>query len=626
MRLIWTKAKPTPLTNWHTENTMSWRAAPTFSIDESLTWQRGTHSLNFGGGFLHVSAWENAQQFVPGIQLGFNQNNDPAAGLFVAANFAGANATQLTAARDLYGLLTGRVTSVTGQAALDADTNKYIAFAPRRRAGYVNMYSMFLQDSWRATSTLTLNAGLRWDAQLPFTAVNDVMSSATMASVCGMSGVGDGGTFSRCNFGRPGAAANAAVPEYVQLSSGTRGYDIDWNNVSPNAGVAWRPNVQDGFMRTILGDPEQATVRAGYSIAYDRQGLDQFTGVFGPNPGSTLSLTRDESTGLVPPGESWPVLLSQRNRLYNAPFPESPTYPIVPRPGRADDMRAFAPDIQIGMAQTWTVSFQRSITRDMAVDIRYVGTRGSNQWSTINYNQRQNRRQRVRQRVQAGPGRTWSPTTRQESRTGADRLRTSALAPAPCRCQSISRTSAGAGMSPIRRPTRAGRRPGRTPASRRTWFRPGQSVPRRRPISMATSRAGTTRQPPVCRQTSSSSTQPSARERHRQRRLQRLPRAADRPAPPPLAGPLGRTSTTSTRSRAGPRSTASTMAVRCGIRQTSATPSRRSSTGRFRWDAGSVTALHERAARRHHRRLERQRRRPRAGSRGQLSATCVSSA
>jgi hypothetical protein len=32
------------------------------------------------------------------------------------------------------------------------------------------------------------------------------------------------------------------------------------------------------------------------------------------------------------------------------------------------------------------VSFQRSITKDMAVDVRYVGTRGVDQWSTLNYN------------------------------------------------------------------------------------------------------------------------------------------------------------------------------------------------------------------------------------------------
>jgi hypothetical protein len=374
------------LTNWHTENTMSWRAAPTYSIDENVTWQRGSHSLNFGGAFLHVTAWENAQQFVPGIQLGFNATQDPAAGLFTTANFPNASATHLTAARDLYGLLTGRVTSVTGQAALDAETNKYTAFAPRRRAGYLNMYSLFMQDSWRTTPTLTINAGARWDLQLPFTAVNDTMSAVNMASVCGLSGQGNGDTYSRCNFYRQGAAPDATVPQFVQLSRGTQGYKTDWNNIAPNVGIAWRPNVQDGVMRKILGDPEQATVRAGYSVAYERQGMAIFTDLFGGNSGSTLSLTRNESTGLVGPGESWPVLLRQRDRLYNAPFPESPSYPIAIRPNRADSLEAFAPDIKIASAGTWTVSFQRSITKDTAVDVRYVGTRGWNQWSELNYN------------------------------------------------------------------------------------------------------------------------------------------------------------------------------------------------------------------------------------------------
>src|SRR5690606_27483504 len=145
--------------------------APTISIDESLTWQRGSHSLNFGASFLHVRAWEQAQQFVPGINLGLNTTNDPARTLFNSTNFPGASAAQLNDARDLYALLTGRVVSCTGQAARDPATNRYQAFAARKREGYINMPPMFVQDSWRVTPTLTLNGGLRWDVQLPFTAI-----------------------------------------------------------------------------------------------------------------------------------------------------------------------------------------------------------------------------------------------------------------------------------------------------------------------------------------------------------------------------------------------------------------------------------------------------------------------
>jgi hypothetical protein len=369
------------VTDWWQDNNASWRSAPTYSIDNSVNWQRGTHSLQFGGSILRATAWEAAQMIVPQLSLGFSTANDPAAGIFTSANFPGGD---LGDARAVYAMLTGRVSTITGQAALDPATNQYVAFGPRKREGTMNMYSLFAQDSWRATPTLTVNAGLRWDLQLPFTPVNDTMSAVTFESVCGISGLGDGSTFNKCDFF--GRRNTGVVPEYVQLTSGTKGYDIDYNNVAPSISMAWRPNVQGGFMRALLGDPEQATLRVGYSESFERQGMSTFTGQYGSNPGSTLTLTRNANTGLVPVGESWPVLLSQPERLYQAEFPLTPSYPFAILGNRGSDLNAFAPDIEIASARSWTVSFQRSISRDMAVDVRYVGTRGVNQWSELNYN------------------------------------------------------------------------------------------------------------------------------------------------------------------------------------------------------------------------------------------------
>jgi hypothetical protein len=228
---------------------------------------------------------------------------------------------------------------------------------------------------------------VRWDLQTPFVPLNDTMSAVTLDSVCGMSGLGDGGTFSKCNFFSPGTDTGV-VPEFVQYESGLKGYETDWNNVAPALSVAWRPNVQGGWLRTLLGDPDQATLRAGYSESFERQGLSQFTGLYGGNPGSTISLSRTAGIGnLVLDGESWPILFSQRDRIYTAPFDLNPAYPIAIRSGRADDLNAFAPDIQIGSARTWTMGVQRALGRDMAVEVRYVGTRGRNQWSELNYNE-----------------------------------------------------------------------------------------------------------------------------------------------------------------------------------------------------------------------------------------------
>ncbi len=81
--------------------------------------------------------------------------------------------------------------------------------------------------------------------------------------------------------------------------------------------------MQDGFLRTLLGDPEQATMRAGYAMSYNQERIDRFTANAGNNPGGTINVTRNLTTGfpLVLPGESYPVLFSQRSRLGPPPFP-----------------------------------------------------------------------------------------------------------------------------------------------------------------------------------------------------------------------------------------------------------------------------------------------------------------
>ncbi|PYR59499.1 MAG: hypothetical protein DMF85_07650, partial [Acidobacteria bacterium] len=356
---------PTNTTDWFTSNSPSWRIAPTYSVDETLTWLKRAHTLTFGGNVLISNAESNGQQMVPGITLGFNTDFDPAIGLFNTTNFPGASSSVLDAARATYAVLTGRVASVNSQAVLDGKTNKYVELGPQILPGGIRVYGMIGQDSWKVKRNLTLTGGLRWDVQTPFTPFNSTMSSVTMA--------------------KPGASGGAA-PEFIQLAKGTEGYKTDWNNIAPSASVAWRPDVKEGFLRTLLGDPDQATIRAGYSVAFERQGLTVFTGLYGGNRGNSISLSRNANLGLVPAGESWPVLLSQTNRLYAASFNPDPSYPIAIRAARADSLNAFAPDINIARVRNWMVGFARSLSKDTAVEIRYVGNRGDNQWSSLNYN------------------------------------------------------------------------------------------------------------------------------------------------------------------------------------------------------------------------------------------------
>ena len=64
------------------------------------------------------------------------------------------------------------------------------------------------------------------------------------------------------NMFRPGVFEGSPTT-YKLLEEGTNAYNTDWNNWAPSGSVAWRPNVQSGFLRTLLGDPDQATSGSG---------------------------------------------------------------------------------------------------------------------------------------------------------------------------------------------------------------------------------------------------------------------------------------------------------------------------------------------------------------------------
>ena len=81
-------------------------------------------------------------------------------------------------------------------------------------------------------------------------------------------------------------------PEYYLYEPNVKGYSLDTNNIAPNIGMSWRPNVQSGVMRTLLGDPEIATLTGGWSRSYNRERVDRFLDIYSGNPGQTVPATR----------------------------------------------------------------------------------------------------------------------------------------------------------------------------------------------------------------------------------------------------------------------------------------------------------------------------------------------
>jgi hypothetical protein len=373
---------PTVVNNPQPRNTTTWNDSNT------LNWLRGSHSMSMGGSYSGILNRQNSYGVVPSITLGFDTNFDPARSMFNSTNFPNATNNQLNEARALYALLTGRVSSIPATARLNSATGEYVYNGDLARKSRQNMFAAFFQDQWRTTPTVTINAGLRWDVFLPFTPADNTWSLADLDDICGISGVGSGPGGRPCNLFNPKATGGQANPTFERFEPGHPAFQTNWTDFAPNVGIAWRPNVQSGWLHTLLGDPEQATVRAGYAMSYNQERIDRFTANAGSNPGGSISATRNNGTGfpLVLPGESHPVLFSERSRLGPPPFPATPVYPIVGT--AANSVNIFPDDLRTPRVHSYSVGVQRSVGRDMAVEVRYVGNKNLYTWAEENWNER----------------------------------------------------------------------------------------------------------------------------------------------------------------------------------------------------------------------------------------------
>jgi hypothetical protein len=394
-------------TGFNVRNGSTSRNGSNYNFHDTLSWLKNSHSLSMGGSFTKVTDWEASHSIVPTVTLGLDTNNDPAAGLFAAANFPGSVSADLTSARNLYAMLTGRITSVNGNAVLQSNGayqyrgDSYEKFAQRD-------WGFFVQDQWRMRRNVTLNAGLRYELQYPIQPAFALYARNDVADLCGRAGLGDAAANAPlatigCRFGVPGVALTSAAPNYKQYSAGASGYQLDTNNFAPSIGVAWLPSVEHGVLRAILGDPQFSTLRLSWGRSFNQPGISDFFGTLRNGPGLTVSAARNvANANLVTTadaatygGNGWPVLLRQDARL-NGPgactgtqlvgcIPTSVNYPqpIVFNTGIA----AFDPHYQTPYVDSWSAGIQRSLGKDTSLEVRYIANEAHALSGNVNYNE-----------------------------------------------------------------------------------------------------------------------------------------------------------------------------------------------------------------------------------------------
>jgi hypothetical protein len=361
-----------------TVNTASTRRnSPTWNFNDTLSWSRGAHTFSFGGSFFQGNYFTAGTTFVPTINFGLD-TTDPAVALFTANKatiFSGIGDNDFARAQNLYATLVGSITSINANAGLAEKTGKYVYLNQSTVRARNREMGFFAQDAWRLSPNLSVNAGLRWEAQFAVTSQNDSLTNPTLDGLYGVSGPG--------NIFKP--VVPTPIPsatQFFQFKQGSSAYTTDWKNFAPSLGFAWTPNWKEGMLAHIFGDNGQTVLRGGFSMAFNRDGINTLIGTISGNTGGSISVNRNSTTGNL---GSLPLLLRDTSRLGPPAFPDTPVYPLTG--AITNGASTYDPNLKTPYIMSWTFGLQREITKDMAIEVRYVGNRALNFRQSFNINE-----------------------------------------------------------------------------------------------------------------------------------------------------------------------------------------------------------------------------------------------
>jgi hypothetical protein len=226
-----------------------------------------------------------------------------------------------------------------------------------------NRYAgLFAQDSWRLTSNLTLNYGLRWDRISPWSEKYNQLQTLVL------------GEQSEVYPGAPTGLVFPGDPGVPNSLASTRNL-----NFSPRVGIAYSPAASSGFLGRLLGGPGNTSIRAGYGMFYTAfEGLS--AGIMSANPPFGSSYTSP-----APPLVTNPFVTAASGQNYGQPFP-LPHVPFGATPQNPDatidwsryeplnGIPAFAPGNQVPYSENYVLSIERKLGASTLASASYAGS------------------------------------------------------------------------------------------------------------------------------------------------------------------------------------------------------------------------------------------------------------
>jgi hypothetical protein len=298
-----------------------------FEWRDVVTWTRGSHNLKVGGGYTREHADNDSSRTYNRPTYDFNNVFDFAADTPRAHQQVGMDPRT-----------GGLVTSLT-------------------RFHRTQSVSTFVQDDWKVSRNLTLNGGLRYEGFL-----NIYDASGNMANI-----VMPGGTDLRTRL-----QGSQVVERHYYLEGGLWGGGQ--HTLAPRASFAWDPT-GDGRM----------SVRGGIGRSYDRMSNQIWDSEHLNLPGFAIA------TVLASDLTARPVFGLGRNRdmPYDYPRPIGLTSGLNQYGGLTNGrglVHVVDPNFDDMYLDNWFVGVQRALSRAVAVEADYLGSRGRNAYRKFDIN------------------------------------------------------------------------------------------------------------------------------------------------------------------------------------------------------------------------------------------------